>query len=87
MASTLAIIADLGVPQKYLVQHLQQSHVRIIYQLPQLSMTLGVILLAVGYSVDVGERAGCDFLNIWMPRGVFLCCTCGNAILVVETST
>lgn len=51
VASTLAIIADLdGVPQKYLFQHLQQTLVRIIYQLPQLSMTSGVVFLAVGYS-------------------------------------
>jgi hypothetical protein len=63
VASTLAIIADLdGVPQKYLFQHLQQTSVRIIYQLPQLSMTSGVVFLAVGYSLDVGERSGCEFL-------------------------
>jgi hypothetical protein len=63
VASTLAIISDLdGVPQKYLFEHLQQKHVRIIYQLPQLSMIGGVVFLAVGYSIDVGERAGRNFL-------------------------
>ena len=63
VSSTLAIIADLdGVPQKYLFKHLQTGHVRLIYQLPQISMIGGVVFLAVGYSIDVGERAGCNFL-------------------------
>ena len=63
VSSTLAIIADLdGVPQKYLFKHLQTGHVRLIYQLPQISMIGGVVFLALGYSIDVGERAGCNFL-------------------------
>lgn len=63
VSSTLAIIADLdGVPQKYLFKHFQQTCVRVIYQVPELSMIFGTITLAVAYAMDVGERAGCPFL-------------------------
>ncbi len=64
VSSSLAIIADLdGVPQKYLFQHFKQKIVRSTYQIniPELSMIFGIIFLAVGYAIDVGERSGCIF--------------------------
>lgn len=62
VSSSLAIILDLnGVPQKYLFHHLKQKYVWVIYLLPELSMIFGVIFLAVGYAMDVGERSGCIF--------------------------
>ena len=63
ISSILAIIADLdGVPRQFLFKHLQQQWVRVIYQVPEVSMIGGIIFLAVGYALDVGERAGCPFL-------------------------
>ena len=62
VSSSLAIIADLdGVPQKFLYRHFKQKVVRITYQIPEFTMMLGVICLAVAYAMDVGERAGCAF--------------------------
>lgn len=62
VSSTLAIILDLnGVPQKYLFHHLEHKYVRIVYLIPELSMIMGVLFLAVGYAMDIGERAGCIF--------------------------
>ena len=62
VSSSLAIIADLdGVPQKHLYRHLKQKVVRLTYQIPEFTMILGVICLALGYAMDVGERAGCAF--------------------------
>lgn len=64
ISSILAIIADLdGVPRQFLFKHLQQRWVRVIYQVPEVSMIGGVIFLAIGYALDVGERAGCAFLG------------------------
>ena len=51
-----------GVSQKYLFQHLEQKSVRIIYLIPEFSMMCGIICLATGYTLDVGEREGCIFL-------------------------
>lgn len=62
VSSSLAIIADLdGVPQKYLYRHFKQKVVRLTYQIPEITMMAGVICLALGYAMDVGERAGCAF--------------------------
>ena len=64
ISSILAIIADLdGVPRQFLFKHLQQRWVRVIYQVPEVSMIGGIIFLALGYGLDVGERAGCAFLG------------------------
>ena len=64
ISSILAIIADLdGVPRQFLFKHLQQRWVRVIYQVPEVSMIGGVIFLALGYALDIGERAGCAFLG------------------------
>ena len=63
ISSILAIIADLdGVPRQFLFKHLKQRWVRVIYQVPEVSMIGGIIFLAIGYALDVGERAGCPFL-------------------------
>ena len=35
---------------------------RIIYLIPEFTMMCGIICLATGYTLDVGERAGCIFL-------------------------
>ena len=45
-----------GVSQKYLFQHLEQKSVQIIYLIPEFSMMCGIICLATGYTLDVGER-------------------------------
>mmetsp|Transcript_32741 Transcript_32741/g.49341 ORF Transcript_32741/g.49341 Transcript_32741/m.49341 type:complete len:316 (+) Transcript_32741:77-1024(+) len=75
--STLGIIGDIdGVPQKYLFKHFQKPAVRLIYQIPELSMITGVIFLALAYSLDIGERAGCVFL--WLG----LAAACGFIGLV-----
>ena len=64
ISSILAIIADLdGVPRQFLFKHLQQRWVRVIYQVPEVSMIGGIVFLALGYGLDVGERAGCAFLG------------------------
>ena len=62
VSSSLAIIADLdGVPQKYLFRHFKQRTVRLTYQIPEISMIFGIIFLAAGYAIDIGERSGCIF--------------------------
>ena len=63
VSSTLVIVADLdGIPHHLLLQHLQQTKVQIIYQVPELSIIGGVIFLAIAYAIDIGERAGCTYL-------------------------
>mmetsp|Transcript_23683 Transcript_23683/g.36544 ORF Transcript_23683/g.36544 Transcript_23683/m.36544 type:complete len:338 (+) Transcript_23683:47-1060(+) len=67
VSSSLVIVADLhGVPQRLILEHLKNEWVRFIYQIPEISIIGGVIFLAAGYTVDIGERAGCFFLYCGM---------------------
>ena len=60
--TTLAVILDLnGVPQKYLFHHLEHKYVRLVYLIPEVSMMMGILFLALGFAMDIGERAGCVF--------------------------
>lgn len=67
VSSSLVIVADLhGVPQRLILEHLKNKYVRFIYQVPEISIIGGVVFLAAGYTVDIGERAGCYFLYCGM---------------------
>lgn len=50
-----------GVPTKMLLKHTANGS-EIIYCLPHIATAIGIILTAVAYGIDIGERGGCPFL-------------------------
>lgn len=67
VTSSLVIAADLhGIPRRLILEHLKNPNVRLIYQIPEISIIVGVVFLAAGYTCDFGERTGCAFLYIGM---------------------
>lgn len=65
VSSTMVLLADLdGIPPEYLHRHLQTKVVQNLYKIPELSMMGGIVFLATGYALDVGERAGCPFFFV-----------------------
>ena len=57
---TVVLALDIdGVPNRLLPLHLEQSNV--LFALPYASVTLGILLMPVGYFIDIGERLGCGW--------------------------
>ena len=61
IASVVLSMDVSGVPDSLLFRHLQRRQVRYAHALPALLCLCGVILLALGYGIDIGERNGCSF--------------------------
>ncbi len=61
IASVILSMDISGLPDKLLLRHLLRTQVRYAHALPALLCVCGVILLALGYGIDIGERNGCSF--------------------------
>ena len=60
MTSSVILALDLdGIPNVCLKEHLFSAN--LFYALPYLSTLIGIILMASGYGIDIGERLGCSF--------------------------
>ena len=64
VCAVIVIMSDLdGVPQRYLWKHLKDPWVQFIYQVPEIAMIGGVIVLMAGSILDIEERVGCPFFT------------------------
>lgn len=58
----LVLYMDLeGIPTQLLLTHLSNG-AELVYCLPHIATGFGIFLTAIGYGIDIGERAGCPFL-------------------------
>ena len=60
---TVILATDMdGVPDDFLVEHLKSN--QILYSSPHPMAHLSIMLLAVGYGMDLDERAGCPHFTM-----------------------
>jgi len=63
ISSSIILQIDLnGIPSFLIVQHFKSNLVQNCYRIPDVTILLGVILLATAYAFDFGERCGCNHL-------------------------
>ena len=60
---TVILATDMdGVPDDFIIDHLKNN--QILYTSPHLMAHVSIMLLAVGYGMDLDERAGCPHFTM-----------------------
>ena len=60
ICACIVLASDIdGVPNDSLAEHLRRTFA--FHAVPQLTITAGIFLLAIGYGIDLNDRAGCPY--------------------------